>query len=112
MKLKVLILAGLVGSSGCATFRQPGDAWWGPDKARHFAASFAIAAGTSAALNASSEDDAAAGAGGFLAAGAAGLGKEMYDQHIQHTYFSGKDMAWDIAGGLLGGLAGAALRDD
>lgn len=112
MKLQCLILAGLVGSCGCATFRQPGDAWWGPDKAKHFTASFVLAAGTSAALKSSSESEATASAGGLLAASATGTAKEVYDQNIKRTYFSGKDMVWNLVGGLLGGLTGAALVEE
>ena len=33
-----------------------------------------------------------------------GAGKETYDDRIKGTYFSGKDLVWDLLGGLAGSL--------
>lgn len=98
-------------TTGCASFRHPDDPWWGPDKAKHFASSFAVAAGTTMALASSTGEDQAmtAGIGTTMALG---TGKELYDRDIKHTYFSGKDLAWDLIGSLLGGFAGAQLAED
>jgi uncharacterized protein YfiM (DUF2279 family) len=41
-----------------------------------------------------------------------GTGKELYDREIKRTYFSGKDLAWDLIGALLGSFAGAHLAED
>lgn len=96
---------------GCASFRHADDPWWGADKARHFTASFALAAGATMALAPSTGEDEAAVAG-FSATLAAGAGKEFYDRNIKRTYFSGKDLTWDLLGALLGSWAGLALSDD
>lgn len=96
--------------AGCGTLRQPGDAWWGPDKAKHFAISAALAAGCSYDL-ARDNDEAVAAAAGFGVAAALGAGKEVHDLRIKRTYFSGRDFVWDLAGGLLGGLVGVAAAD-
>lgn len=96
---------------GCASFRHPDDPWWGPDKAKHFTASFALAAGGTMALTPSAGENEAA-AMGFSAALAAGAGKEIHDRNIKRTYFSGKDLAWDLIGSLLGSFAGLALTDE
>lgn len=111
MNLRPLLLIGLVCGSGCASFRQADDPWWGPDKAKHFAGSFALAAGATLALDPSMEGDQAA-LTGFAVGMTAGAGKEYYDRTVKRTYFSGKDFVWDLAGGLLGSLAGAALADE
>lgn len=97
--------------SGCASFRHPDDAWWGPDKARHVALSAALAAGASYALADGHHDEAAAVEGGLVLSAAAGATKELHDQRVKRTYFSGKDLAWDLLGGLLGGLLGAAAAE-
>ena len=106
MPISVVLLA-----SGCATFRHPDDAWWGPDKARHVALSAALAAGTSYTLVSDRYDEEAAVGGGVILSAAAGSAKEIYDQRVKRTYFSGKDLVWDLLGGLLGGMLGAAAAE-
>jgi uncharacterized protein YfiM (DUF2279 family) len=90
--------------SGCASFHHPGDAWWGEDKAKHVVASGLIGAGATAlALNNDSGDGESVIIGVAVSA-AVGAGKETYDRNIKGTYWSGKDLAWDILGSLLGSL--------
>jgi putative lipoprotein len=98
-------------NTGCASFRHADDSWWGPDKAKHFAGSFAVAAGTTMALTSSTGEDEAV-AGGVGTTLGLGTGKELYDREIKRTYFSGKDLAWDLIGALLGSFAGAHLAED
>ena len=90
--------------SGCASLRQAGDPWWGDDKAKHFAVcGLAGAAGALAARQADGSDGQAFGIGMGVAVGL-GAGKETYDDRIKGTYFSGKDLVWDLLGGLAGSL--------
>ena len=99
-----LIAAGLLAQAGCAGFRACGDAWWGPDKAKHFAAGFVLGAGGTA-LAAQELDPEEAAALGWLAAMAAGAGKEFYDLRVKGTCWSWHDLFWDF----LGASAGASL---
>lgn len=107
----VIALCGALGC-GCASFRHADDPWWGPDKARHMLATAALSAGTSYALvregGAEADEGVTIGTGAALAAG---VGKEVYDQRVKRTYFSGKDLVWDLLGGLAGGFAGSAFAD-
>ena len=98
-------------ASGCASFQRPGDPWWGPDKARHFAVSAALAAGMAYAVARDEESDPDAVAAGFALAAGAGTAKEIYDARAKRTYFSGKDLVWNLVGGLVGGMMGAAAAD-
>ena len=90
--------------SGCASLRHSGDPWWGEDKAKHFAVcGLAGAAGALAARQADGSDGQAFGIGMGVAVGL-GAGKETYDDRIKGTYFSGKDLVWDLLGGFAGSL--------
>ncbi len=97
---------------GCAGFRScgPGDAWFGPDKAKHLVASAAIG-GAVAATAAPDHGRDAATAIGFGTAMAAGLGKEAYDLHVKKTCWSWKDLAWDVLGASLGASLAAQTTD-
>ena len=90
--------------SGCASLRQAGDSWWGDDKAKHFVVcGLAGAAGALAARQADGSDGQAFGIGMGVAVGL-GAGKETYDDRVKGTYFSGKDLVWDLLGGFAGSL--------
>ena len=90
LRLLPLVAAALaLATSGCATFRHGDDAWWGPDKARHFSLSMALAAGTSYALADGRTEGEAAAVAGLGVAALAGAAKEVHDQRIKRTYFSG-----------------------
>jgi putative lipoprotein len=87
------------------THQHKHDAWFGEDKAYHFFASSVIgAAATKVALNnqAAPCDAVIIGISSSFVIGA---GKEWYDLKVRKTFFSWKDMAWDIAGGTLGSFA-------
>ena len=90
--------------AGCASFRHSGDPWLGRDKMQHFAA--CGLAGAAAALVAQN-NDLADGQTFLIGMGVAvglGVGKETYDAGIKRTYFSGKDLVWDLLGGAVGSL--------
>lgn len=90
--------------SGCASLRHEGDPWWGCDKAQHFAVcGLAGAAGALAARQGDFSDGRSFLIGTGVAVGL-GVGKETYDARIQRTYFSGKDLVWDLLGGVAGSL--------
>lgn len=72
------------------------DAWFGEDKLRHFAMSFATATLTYASLRTAGAHDAAL-PGAIAVAAAAGLGKEVHDRRAGRI-FSLRDLAWDALG--------------
>ena len=97
--------------SGCASLRQAGESWGGDDKAKHFVVcGLAGAAGALAARQADGSDGQAFGIGMGVAVGL-GVGKETYDDRIKGTYFSGKDLVWDLLGGLAGSLVVVGLEE-
>jgi len=77
------------------------DPWFGPDKAKHFGASAAIAVG-GYTLGATifEERTSALALGGGLAL-SAGVGKELYDA-AGHGTASERDLVWDVAGTVTG----------
>jgi putative lipoprotein len=97
--------------TGCATTAPPGDAWFGPDKAKHFLAGAAFGAAGALAATSADADDGAAVAAGVGAAAAAGAGKEWYDVEVSKTGWSWKDLVWDLLGGCAGATAAAAFSD-
>ncbi len=111
-KYPAALLALCLINVGCAGFRRcgPDDAWFGPDKPKHLAASALIAgAATAAAAQDQGRDEATAiGLGTALAAGA---GKEWYDLRVKETCWSWKDMAWNLLGASLGATLAAQATD-
>ena len=90
--------------SGCASLRHAGDPWWGEDKAQHFAVCGLAGAATALAAK---QNDLSDGRTFLLGVGVSvglGVGKETYDARIKRTYFSGKDLVWDLIGGAVGSL--------
>jgi uncharacterized protein YfiM (DUF2279 family) len=73
------------------------DDWIAEDKARHFLLSFAVTGYAFAGARAIGVDRDAALPLSILAAGLAGLGKELYDRR-RGWGFSVRDLAWDAAG--------------
>lgn len=97
------VLAGVLAASlltSCATLRQPGDEWIANDKADHFVA-FGLM-GAAAALAAAHNDrpDGETFLVGVGVATGLGVGKEVIDDKARHKYFSGKDLVWDVLGGV------------
>ena len=103
------LAAGL--TAGCASLRQAGDPWWGDDKAKHFAV--CGLAGAAAAV-AAQHNDCSDGQTVLVGVGVAvglGAGKETYDDRVKGTYFSGKDLVWDLLGGLAGSLVAIGMDE-
>ena len=95
-----LALASL--AAGCATRPDSADPWFGRDKAKHFCAAAAVSAAATAAAregHCGSRDTAQLAVGGALVLG---FGKEAYDKHGKRTFWSWKDIVWDLAGALAG----------
>jgi uncharacterized protein YfiM (DUF2279 family) len=86
-----------------------GDPWLGPDKLRHFLAAFAATGYAHAGLRALDVDADGAVIGGVAFAMAASIGKEVYDVRVGRV-FSLKDLAWDLAGTVVGALLVRAAR--
>ncbi len=97
------VIIGLV-STGCVTTDPRGDDWFGRDKAWHFAVGGAISAGTVAAARRNDVPDAESMVWGVGVTMTMGAGKELYDVHVRKSYWSWRDMTWNLAGSLLGGL--------
>jgi uncharacterized protein YfiM (DUF2279 family) len=91
------------------TPQSEGDDWLGPDKLRHFLAAFAATGYAHAGLRALDVDADGAVIGGVAFAMAASIGKEVYDVRVGRV-FSLKDLAWDLAGTVLGALLVRAAR--
>jgi uncharacterized protein YfiM (DUF2279 family) len=84
----------------CKTWSGGGDAWLAQDKLRHFTMSFASTAfAYGVARTTLDPDPAVALAGG--AALAAGIGKEIHDAR-RGRLASPRDMAWNVAGVIVG----------
>ena len=89
---------------GCASFGRDDDQWFGPDKGVHFVTSAAIGAAVAHESVQRGHTDCHSvliGVGVTLTIGAA---KESYDKHIKRTYYSVRDMVWNIVGSSVGGL--------
>ncbi len=98
----VVLIAGVVCSSGCATFYLGDDAWTGQDKLYHFVAGGVIGAGTTHVLERNGMKKHHAPVYGITASVGVGGGKEWYDANVKGTYWSWKDMVWDMIGGATG----------
>ncbi len=85
------------------------DDWLASDKLRHFLSAFAVAGYAHAGLRALDVDGDRAAIGGFAASIAAGIAKEVHDVRVG-TFFSLKDLAWDLAGALAGAALVSAAR--
>ena len=95
---------------GCSVRPHPEDRMLGRDKLYHFMAAGAFGAGAAAVVLNNGVGDNAAPATGIAVGVAAGAGKEMYDVTVKQTYWSWKDMFWDLAGAAAGSYAAMAVR--
>lgn len=91
--------------NGCASSVGHDDPWFGSDKYKHAAISAGIAAGATIAAKHAEISESSAPVIGFSTSFAVGLGKEAYDLRIRKTFWSWKDLCWDIFGGVLGSVA-------
>ena len=103
-----LLAAVLCATAGCGAAVCK-DAWLGQDKARHFAAGFAIGAGTSTLAGHGGWSPASSAALGIGSVAAAGAVKETADLKISDTCWSWKDLAWNLLGGAVGTAVGTAV---
>ena len=101
----LFIIIALLFTSGCATTGQHNDDWFGEDKAAHFFVSCVVAGAAAAASKDRGMDDGESFAFAMGITISMGGAKEAYDLYIKKTYWSWKDMTWD----LLGALAGYSL---
>ena len=85
------------------------DTWLGPDRARHFAAGFAIGAAASTLAGHAGWAPASSAAVGLGAVAAAGAVKETVDLKVQDGCWSWKDLAWELLGGAVGTAVGTAV---
>ena len=103
-----LLGAGLCPLAGCGA-AVCNDAWLGPDKGRHFAAGFAIGAGSSTLAGHAGWAPVATAAVGLGTVATAGAIKETVDSEVSKTCWSWKDLAWDLLGGAVGTALGTAV---
>ena len=87
--------------SGCSSYRY-NDHLFGPDKVYHFAVAGVIGACTTAVVVRNGASDSDAPVIGVSVAMAIGAGKEFYDLSVKETYWSWKDMLWNLFGGAAG----------
>jgi uncharacterized protein YfiM (DUF2279 family) len=85
------------------------DPWFASDKLRHFLTAFAVTGYAHAGLRALDLDNDAAVTGGIVVSLAAGIGKEIHDVRAG-SFFSLRDMVWDVAGTLVGAALVAQAR--
>ena len=85
------------------------DAWLGPGRAEHFAASFAIGAGVSTLAGYAGWAPGSSAALGLGAVAVAGTVKETVDVKVSRTCWSWKDLAWELLGGAAGTAVGTAV---
>lgn len=100
--MSLIIAVLLLSTSGCSTLFRADDPWFGKDKAYHFVAGGFIGAGTTLVVKNNGMHLDTAPCIGISASVAIGGGKEWYDANVKRTYWSWKDMTWDLIGGAAG----------
>lgn len=101
MNLKLFLFLLLL-ISACSAPARKDDHWMAKDKLYHFSASAVIGASSAAVFINNRSDDEGAFWLGMSAVTSVGAGKEVYDLKVKRTYWSWKDMLWDMIGGTLG----------
>ena len=94
-------LAGLV-LAGCATVPAEQDPWFGADKFQHFGISAALAGAATVVGENHGLEHGQAFAPAIGLTLAVGMGKETYDAQVKKTFWSWRDLTWDLLGGLAG----------
>ncbi len=100
MALRVLLLSLLLSCAALSRARAD-DAWFAPDKGLHFGVSLGLAAGGYALSSVWLSPPRYRALVGFSFALSMGLAKEVWDA-AGHGDPSGRDVTWDILGGLTG----------
>ncbi len=95
----------LVGITGCATTTHKDDNWFGNDKMSHFVVSTVVGAAATKIAQDNGASDCRAPVIGFSFAMLVGATKEVHDKRVKGTYYSWKDMTWNLIGSTLGSLA-------
>ena len=90
--------------SGCSTLGREDDPWFSADKAAHFASSALIGAAAAHHATERGHDDCQAALLGVGVAISFGAAKETYDKRVKKTYYSSRDMVWNIVGGGVGAM--------
>ncbi|MFC1650938.1 hypothetical protein ACFL2X_05155 [Candidatus Latescibacterota bacterium] len=109
---RFVIVAGMIcvimlfALSGCSSYGY-NDSFWGRDKLYHFTASGVIGAGTTLAASGNKASDRDAPLIGISVAMSFGAGKECYDMNVKGTFWSWKDMFWNMVGGTTGSYLAA-----
>jgi len=99
-------------SSSCATLNnKTEDKWFARDKAYHFAAGYIIGSGSALIGRNNGMDRPSTLATGIGTTIALGSGKEYYDRNIKKTYWSWKDITWNLFGALAGSFTVISLTD-
>ena len=91
--------------SGCATSRCYHDDLFGKDKLYHFAVAGTVGAGVTAIAHNNGSSESNAPVIGVTVVVGIGAGKEFYDLKVKETYWSWKDMIWNVIGGSVGSYA-------
>ncbi|MBT4483050.1 MAG: hypothetical protein HOC71_05160 [Candidatus Latescibacteria bacterium] len=99
----VVFLVLIMYLSSCSSYRH-NDRFFAPDKLYHFAVAGSIGAGTTVAAESNGASHNSPIIGVSVSVGV-GAGKEFYDLTIKDTYWSWKDMFWNLAGGIAGSYA-------
>ena len=100
--IKIGILIAILLSSGCLTLEQSADDWFGKDKLYHFAASSVISAAVTKNEIDNDCSKSRAVNNGIFVTMSLGAGKELRDKHVKKTFWSWKDMIWNLVGAYLG----------
>ena len=113
-RVQVIVCIGglmLLSCTGCASSTATDDAWFGQDKALHFGYSAFIGVGGSAVAHRHYRaSEASAYTIGMLSVISLGGLKEWYDLQIKGSYWSWKDVFWDLLGGAAGSFLGIRIR--
>ena len=97
--------------SGCSTFTSLNDDdFWGRDKLYHFTASSVISASSTAIADNNGASKSNAYVIGISSTVGIGVCKEIYDLNIKDSYWSWKDLFWDVMGSFAGGYAVVRLK--
>ncbi len=100
--LLILILS--IPLSACTSPDISRDKWFSRDKLYHFATAGAVSAATTAVAKHNENSDVKSMIAGVSVTLALGAGKETYDKKVKKTYFSWRDMFWNLLGAVTGSL--------
>jgi len=91
-------------TTGCSSLKNDRDKWFAKDKLYHFATAGAVSAALTSVAKANGSSDSRSAVAGVSITLALGAGKESYDKKVKKTFFSLKDMVWNLIGAVTGSL--------